>query len=557
MFINLRNISKQLANKDLYEGVSLSVNSGQKIACVGPNGSGKSTLIKLITGTEQVDDGEIKISPGVRLSYMPQDYRPASDQVVREAVKELSGLRELDDRLTTQSASLSPEALDRLLLEYEAAGGYEFDQKLAVMLEAFGFPSDADGLSLSSLSGGQKSKVMLIAVLMKPSDLIILDEPTNNLDLPAIVWLQQFLQSAPQAVLVVSHDVVFLDAVTDVIWEINPKKKTIAMEHGLVSDLYERRALQIQADLRAQGVRDEEISRLTKQADNLRKKSAAGSKYEGTDNDKFLRGFKRNAAGASGRKARLVEDRVEGLKAEPRVSEDKKVAFDFGDEKSKNNAVVSAAHSVSFGYDDRSTVIKNLSLVVNRGERILILGPNGAGKTTLLELLSGKLEPQQGSVFRDKSAVWFTLDQNQSQVLSARSPAEFIQEKTQLPIQRVYTVLASVGIPYELSKSSPELLSPGQRVKFMLTAASLVQAGVLVMDEPTNHLDQVGFESLRYALEEYTGTIFLISHDRKFLENFAPTHTYLLENGSLQAIPSLESYLAGVESAAKKLINKL
>lgn len=555
MLINLKNLSKQKASKDLYENVNLSVSSGQKIACVGPNGSGKSTLIKLITGAETPDTGEVKINPDVRISYMPQDYRPSFERTVQEAVKELCGLKPFDDQLA-DSANLSEEKLSQLLADYESAGGYEFDHKLAIMLEAFGLPENSGETKIQSLSGGQKSKVMLIATLLRSSDLLILDEPTNNLDLPAIIWLQQFLQSVPQAVLLVSHDVVFLDAITDIIWEIDPNKKTIKMERGLVSALYERRALQIQSDLRTQYIRDEEIKRLDSQADQLRNKSAAGSKHVGSDNDKFLRGFRRNSAGASGKKAKQLEDRVEDLKTEPRISKDKKVSFDFGDDKSKSDSTVASAHEVTFGYG-QNPVLDDVSLIVSRGERVLILGPNGAGKTTLVDLLAGKIEPQQGSVYKDKSAVWFTLDQDQSQVLSAKTPADFLHEKTGIPLSKIHTILASVGISYELSTSSPEHLSPGQRVKFMLTAAGLVRAGVLVLDEPTNHLDQVGFESLLFALSDFGGTVLLISHDRKLLGNFQPTHSYLLNDGKIQALASLDSYLSEVESAVRRLINKL
>jgi ATPase subunit of ABC transporter with duplicated ATPase domains len=538
----------------LFDDVNLSINPGQKIACIGNNGAGKTSLIKLLIGQETPDQGEVKRINNLTISYMPQDYRPGLSYSIRDAVMDLCGLKGLSSKLET-SEQLNPSELENLLAEYEAAGGYEFDHKLSIMMEAFGLNQDVENTKLSSLSGGQRGKVTLIATLLKPSDLIILDEPTNNLDLSAIVWLQEFLKSTTQALFLVSHDTVFLDSITDTIWEIDVNKSSIISEHGLVSLLYERKARQIESDLRQQEVRNLEIKRLGKEAAKLRSKSASGSNYQGTDNDKFLRGFKRDSAGASGKTARILQNRIEDLKAEPRVIEDKKISFDFGDSKRKDGTIA-VIRNVQLSLSDNE-LFHNLSLNIDVGERVLLLGSNGVGKTTLIKLLSGQINPDEGEVWVDKKYDWFYLDQDQSQILAAETPALFLKERTQLELKDIYTLLASVGISYELAQSDPRVLSPGQRVRFMLIAASVIQANILVLDEPTNHLDQLGYGSLISALSDYQGTIILVSHDRKLLEKFNPTHIYLLENKNIKLIENLNIYLNSITNVAKRLINKL
>lgn len=554
MLIRLQDISKYQANRTLYENVNLVIDDNSRVACVGPNGSGKTTLVKIIVGIEEPSSGEV-FRTDARFGYMPQGFISEGKETLRELVKRLCGLDRLEAQLQ-QSAHLLPETLQDILEQYESAGGYTFEYRLHQLLQGFGLEETDSDKSFSSLSQGQQSKVLLISNLLKPGDMLILDEPTNNLDLSAIIWLQEYLKEFNRPLLVISHDIQFLDEVADTIWEINPKKRSISIEHGKVSEFYQRREAEFLAELNEYQLRQEEIKRMRKQATELKAKSERGSRFIGTDNDRVLRGFMRNAAGASARTGRILEEKAEKLNDLPRPKLDKAINLNFGSDSGSSQTAVSEVHGLDFGYGE-SVIFEDLTLRIEAGEKVLLLGPNGSGKTTLINILSGVVELPDQKVWRNKQYSWFVIDQDQSQLLGFPSSAEFLRSLLGLDISKIYTVLASAGISYEQAKGDPSQLSPGQRVRVMLMAASLFQASVLVLDEPTNHLDRNGYMSLVQALATYQGAAILISHDRQLLSDFNASSSYIISEHQLVRVEDLELYLKSLEQKAHVMIKQI
>ena len=303
MEIKADKIHKAYGTITILDDVSFSLEKGQKVGLVGYNGTGKTTLLKIIAGVIEPDGGKISIRRGAKLGYMPQDTSLVSDETVSDYLWCVSGMKELEQRID--------ESLEALT-DYENRNGYAFDYRMEMTLAGFGL-QNISNRNINSLSSGQKSKVFMAGVLLSDPDILVLDEPTNNLDLPALIWLENFLMRCETTCLMVSHDRLFLDRIVRKIFEIDWNTRKLIITNGRYSDYLERKEKETSRQLAEHKAQQEEIKRLTDQARKKKAEAVQGSRYVGTDNDKFLRGFKRDRAAKSGKTAKAIEKRIEQM----------------------------------------------------------------------------------------------------------------------------------------------------------------------------------------------------------------------------------------------------
>src|SRR3989338_1333010 len=286
------------------DDVSFYLAKGQKVGLIGYNGTGKTTLLKILAGLIESDSGEVTVRRDSVIGYMPQDTSLVSDETIRDYVRRVSGMTTLEEQMEK-----SPEAMT----EYERKDGYTFYHRLDVTLAGFGLADVSTERPINSLSSGQKSKVFMAGVLLSDPYVLLLDEPTNNLDLPALIWLEDFLQRSDAACIIVSHDRLFLDLLARKIFEIDWHTRTLNVTNGKYSDYLVRKEKGRARQWAEHEAQQEEIKRLAETARTKKIEAMQGSRFRGTDNDKFLRGFKRDRASKSGRAAKAIEKRIEQM----------------------------------------------------------------------------------------------------------------------------------------------------------------------------------------------------------------------------------------------------
>ena len=317
VMIKAQNLQINYGTLTLLADVSFSIGNGQKVALVGYNGTGKTTLLKILAGLEPLDSGKIEIEKDECIGYLPQDTSLSGDASIMDYLRKEVGIDVLEKEIESLSTELTdPKKLERygeVYSKFEHLDGYSFTHKVEVMLSGFGLEDVGSNRSLSNLSSGQKSKVALAGILLKGVDLLLLDEPTNNLDLPAIIWLEDFLQRSEASCIIVSHDRRFLDRVVKKIFELDWHTHAINITNGTYSDYLETIAKRISGQKEDYRLQQEEIERLNERARESKAKANTGANWSGTDNDKFLRGFKRDRAAGSSKVAKSIEKRIEQM----------------------------------------------------------------------------------------------------------------------------------------------------------------------------------------------------------------------------------------------------
>lgn len=546
MEIKAEKVHKSYGTITVLDEVSFSLGKGEKIGLIGYNGTGKTTLLKIIAGLIEPDGGEIIKRKDCVVGYMPQDTSISSAETIKEYLKRISGIAELEER-----SPLSPEAMN----EYERRDGYSFDHRMAAMLSGFGIDKDQHDKTINSLSSGQKSKVFMIGVLLSDPDVFLLDEPTNNLDLPALIWLEDFLSRTDAAALIVSHDRLFLDRVVKKIFEIDWHTRSLNITRGRYSDYLERKEKDRARQLAQHEAQQEEIGRLTEQARKKKAEAAQGSHFVGSDNDKFLRGFKRDRAGKSGKDAKAIEKRIEQMEVIEKPLERDVFRIPLDTDRPEGKKDISLRELV-VGYPGNFQV-GPLSATIPYGSKVVILGPNGSGKSTLLKTIGGTLSPIEGAVDIGRSLVIGNLMQEHDTLPRNKSIKEILIEKAGVSRERAFALATKFGFKAaEIEKVAGDL-SPGGRARLLFAVLSSMSANTLLLDEPTNHLDLEALEALEEALSHYEGTVIVVSHDRYFLNKLHPTDTYLISSGKLTKQNSFEAYEAMAEKEAARLINML
>ncbi len=517
--IKAEKINKSYGLIDVLSNVTFTIEKGQKVALVGNNGTGKTTLLKIITGTEEADSGSINILKDIKIGYLPQDTSLITDQTIEEYLKSTAEIA-IDD--------------------------YDFPHRMNSILTGFGLRDIDLGHSVAKLSSGQKSKIILAGILLKGVDLLLLDEPTNNLDLPALIWLEKFINETEAACILISHDRRFLDRVVKKIFEIDWITHSLNITNGTYGDYLETLAKKLHRQKEEYNDQQEEIERLIKRAREMKAESVKGAKWVGSDNDKYLQGYNRDMAGKAGRRAKVVEKRVEQMdKAEKPIERELfKISLDA--EKKAGTRDIRLIEVIA-GYPDGFRT-EPISFELMYGNRVGIMGLNGSGKSTLLKTITGKLKAFSGKVEFGSGLKIGNMMQEHETLPKDKTLLEFLTERAYEDEQESYVQLAKFGFDEKQMRHSIGNLSPGGRARLLLALFSAESVSLLVLDEPTNHLDIEALEALEETLKTYKGSVLIVSHDRYFLEQASLDLTYLLSDGVLTRIPDYKVYVEEIEN---------
>jgi ABC transport system ATP-binding/permease protein len=483
----------------LFEDASLRIDVGERICLIGRNGAGKSSLLKVVAGEVPPDAGMVWRAPGLRVSRLDQDVPGAAERSVFDEVA--AGLGELGDLVTryhhaAMEAAETPGHLERLgtlQQQLEERDGWRLEQRVETVVSRLSLPADRP---LGELSGGWRRRTLLGKALVSQPDLLLLDEPTNHLDVEAIQWLEAYLREFAGALLFVTHDRAFLSALATRIVDLD--RGTLTSWPGSYPSYLDKKAAADEAEARA-------LERLEKK---LAKEEA------------WLRqGVKARRTRNEGRVRALLALRAERA-AQRSSSGDVRLTMDAT---AASGRLVFEAEGVSKAFDGLP-IVRNFTHRVFRGDRIGLIGPNGSGKTTLLRLLTGELQPDDGSIRHGARVHVAYFDQQREQLDPDRSVVESISDGNDSIVvngqpRHVMGYLADFLFPRERASSPVRSLSGGERNRLLLARLFARPANVLVMDEPTNDLDIETLELLEELIADFEGTVLLVSHDRTFLDN--------------------------------------
>lgn len=552
--LNVTNLSKSYGSMPIVSGVSFGIGTGSKVALIGSNGSGKSTLLRILAGVESADRGLVKYLPGVRVGYLPQIVPISGEETVLEYIKSAIGLTVLENEMAAHGSLLDTEAQSRYVDAQDAwlrLEGDSIGHRSQVMMSGFGLPLELLNTPMTTLSGGQKTKVAMSALLLGQYDLLLLDEPTNNLDLPALIWLEQYLREAKESYLIVSHDRRFLDLVATKVMEIDRDRHTLIIRNGTYSDYLRQQEQEFNAALDEFGRQKEEVQRLQRRAREQKEQAKAGSRQKTSDNDKQQRGAKRDRSARVARAAKSLERRIEQMSSIDRPIEREPLVIELEPFRGHQSAHITCT-DVTAGYP--GFCVGPVTISIAFGDRIALMGLNGSGKSTLIKVLAGELLPLSGSVRRGAGTRIGNLVQELSQVTHSETIMGFLKKRVHRPEHDYYNALVKFGIDRDRVHELVTTLSPGNRTRLTLALFTLQAVTTLILDEPTNHLDIEAIQALETALVTYPGTVIVVSHDRFFLERCHLNDYYELVDGQLRRLDDFEAYIAAAETQAKRTL---
>jgi ATP-binding cassette, subfamily F, member 3 len=505
-------------------GASLSVEAGEKVGLVGRNGAGKTTLLEILAGGSEADSGSVerggaKVGVTSQSLYAGERGGISVEEEIISAFEPLMErereLKELEIRLAEDPSSALLERYGRLQVVFERDGGYDYQARAASTLSSLGFAREDWKRPVGSFSGGEQSRIALARLLLEEPDLVLLDEPTNHLDLKAIEWLENFVKGAKSAVLVVSHDRYFLDAVAGSILELEDGRLT-----------------------RYPGNYSEYVTEKRAREERLARKAKANAERR-AQLERFIERNRAKARKASQAKSKQkLLDRME--KIEGPNSANKNIKLDLGDT-SRAGRVVLGMEDVRYAHvDSEEPLLEDLDLVIERGERVVLLGSNGTGKSTVMRLATGELKPQRGFVRLGHNVIPAYQDQQLARLDDNKTVLEEAMDATGLKAPETRDLLGAFLFSREDVFKKVSSLSGGERNRLSLAEIVVSGANLLLLDEPTNNLDIPARETLEETLLGYRGTMFFISHDRYFLRKLA-TRVVELENRKLT------NYLGGYD----------
>ena len=508
--ITLREVQLGFGGPPLLDGVTLSIERGERVCLLGRNGSGKSTLMKLIAGELQPDDGEVSVRQGARITRLIQEVPEDIDGSVFDLVADGLGsvgalVREYHHLSLALAADGGEQALQRLSRvqhELEAADGWQTGQRVETVLSRLSLEQD---VAFAALSGGLKRRALLARALVQDPDLLLLDEPTNHLDIESIDWLEEFLLGWGGTLLFVTHDRMFLRHLATRIVELD--RGRLSDWPGDYANFLRRKEEQLNAEAQANARFDK---KLAQEEVWIRQ----GIKARRTRNEGRVRALQRMREEARRRRGREGEVRMSLQGAE------------------RSGKLVAEVENITYHWDGKP-VIRDFSTTILRGDRIGVIGPNGAGKTTLLNLLLGRLQPEQGRVRLGTRLEVAYFDQLRAALDDERTVQENVaggSDKVEVNgrPKHVISYLQDFLFTPDRIRQPVKALSGGERNRLLLAKLFTRPANVLVMDEPTNDLDVETLELLEELLLEFQGTLLLVSHDRDFLNNVV-TSTLVLE----------------------------
>ena len=503
--------------KNILDGLSFSVNTGERVGILGHNGCGKTTLFRILTGELDYDKGEVMIAPGKRLGLISQiPVYPEGwtvEDVLRDAHRRLYDISRRIDDLTRAMEHDDSGALlaeyDRLSEDFRRLGGYDMDVDRNRVANGLDIPAPMRAQPFASLSGGEKTRVNLARLILEDTDILLLDEPTNHLDLHATEWLEEYLLHFRGTVLVISHDRWFLDRVVQRSIEISDGKAEFYS--GNYSFYVEERQRRFEEKLKKYEKDQAKIEQLTRAAEQMHLWAFMGA-------DKLHK------------RAFSMEKRIEKLSQSEKPTERRKLNVKFK-EREFNGDEVLAADNVSKGFGGR-TLFSGVDLLVEGGERIALIGDNGTGKSTLVKLIIGEEPPDTGYLALGPAVRTAYLPQMVSFSVDSRSMLDTMLYDCRCQPQDARDRLAAFGFRGESVFSPVGTLSGGEKSRLKLCMLMGGDINFLILDEPTNHLDIASREWMEDALSDYEQTLLFVSHDRYFIEKFA-TRIWALADGKI------------------------
>ncbi len=530
--LSANNLTKTYGTDVIIDKASFHLNAGDKVGIIGRNGAGKTTLLNMLTGKLPCDEGEFFVSQNTKIGYLKQrDNFSGEGTVIEEIEGIFAGLKELEKEIARLSGEVARnphdarliDRLDALQHRFEREGGYTYKSEIIGILNSMAFDESFYNKKISSLSGGERTRLALAALLLEKPDILFLDEPTNHLDIGTLKWLEQYLEAYRGTIMVVSHDRYFLDRTVNRIFEVENHK--VYSYQGKYSDYAAQKKIRRETELRAYNNQQREIAR---QEEMIRKMKRHGTEHL--------------AKRAASREKRL--DMIERI--ERPESEMGKMKIHFKENFPSGGDVIIAENlEKGFGRGaERRELFRGVNLDIKRGERICILGPNGIGKTTLLRVILGELSPDAGYLKIGHNVAFGYYDQGQLLLSDSNTVLEELKES-----YRLYTDTEMRGILGRFLFRGEDVflpvgsLSGGEKARLSLLKLMLSGANTLILDEPTNHLDIESKEVFEEALLEFPGTVIVVSHDRYFLQRIPTRILELTPEGAVEYLGKYDYYL--------------
>ena len=523
IILSAKDLTKAYGVDVILENVSFHINEGDRIGIIGANGAGKTTLLKILSGELNADIGDFFVSADTTIGYLKQSDNFHSEHTVMEEVEAIfSGMEQMEQDMLALSAEISKKAergesgpqvdrllerYDRMQEEYRDQGGYSYKSEINGILSSMAFGEEFYHKKISTLSGGERTRLALACLLLKKPDLLFLDEPTNHLDIGTLKWLEQYLKSYRGTILLVSHDRYFLDQTVNRIFEVEHHK--LYTYEGSYSSYAEQKKQRREAQMRKYQQQQKEIAR----------------------QEEIIRRFKQHGTEKLAKRAASREKRLEAVEMVDRPEASRgRMKLQFRQNfKTGNDVLEGEGLSKSFGYgSNEKHLFEKVDFDIKRGERICIVGPNGVGKTTLLKILLGDLSPNSGRLKVGHNVDFGYYDQEQQLLGGSNTVLEELHDAYRLYTDtELRSILGSFLFQGDMVFLPVSALSGGEKARLSLLKLMLSGANTLIMDEPTNHLDIESKEVFEDALLDFPGTVIVVSHDRYFL-NKIPTRIFEL-----------------------------
>ncbi|MBQ7308931.1 MAG: ABC-F type ribosomal protection protein [Clostridia bacterium] len=536
--LSVSDIRLEYGTDIILQKINFSINEGDRLGVVGVNGAGKSTLLRIIAGTTEPSGGSVFIAKGKTVGMLEQNAMLESDQTLTEEMANaFSECRRIENRLAELQAEIESRAnaphdeeyermisdFTRLTEKFREIGGYEYKSRIRSMLARFGFPEGEQDKTIDTLSGGERTRLALVRLLLVEPDILILDEPTNHLDTDTLYWLEEHLRAYPRTLIVVSHDRYFLDRTATKILDIENTKAE------LYTGNYSAFATQkLEARKRQQKLYD------------LQQKEIA--RIEGIIQTQIHFGQEHNYITIASKKKQIEHmDKVDAPENAPGH-----IRLAFAEAAESGNDVLEA-DSLAKSFGERK-LFSDISFMVKKRDHIIIMGPNGCGKSTLIKILGGFIDADSGALAYGTGVIAGYYDQEQKTLDEDKTVLEELCDAHEkLTITQIRTALAGFLFFAEDMEKKVSVLSGGEKARLMLCKMILSKVNLLILDEPTNHLDIASREALENALLSFGGTIIAVSHDRYFMKKLA-TRIFDLSGGFYDYHGTFDEYLEFKES---------
>lgn len=547
-----KNVAGGFAHRTLFENLHVTVAPGDVIGVVGANGAGKSTLLRILAGDLEPLEGTVNVAPAdAFVGWLPQEHERVPGETVAVYIARRTGCAAATEAMEAAAAALAdPDqgpadvdpaaAYSAALDHWLATGAADLDERLPAVLADLGLDTDAvrpESTPMTALSGGQAARVGLAALMLSRFDIVLLDEPTNDLDLDGLARLEQFVRELRGGVVLVSHDREFLARSVTRVLELDlAQNMTTVFGGGYESYLEEREVGRRHRREQYDEFADKKAD-LVARARTQREWSSQGVRNamrKAPDNDKNRRRAATESSEKQAQKVRQMESRIARLEEVVEPRKEWTLEFTIGAAPRSSSVVATLDNAVVRQGD---FVLGPVSLQVDAGERIGITGPNGAGKSTLLRLLLGRRQPDEGRASLGANVEIGEIDQARADFTgSERLVDRFEQRVPSWPTADVRTLLAKFGLRADHVERTVDELSPGERTRAGLALLQACGTNVLVLDEPTNHLDLAAIEQLEQALDSYDGALLLVTHDRRMLQNVRLDRSWLVDNGCVSEL---------------------